>query len=87
MNISLSHLEQALDDQLERLVQHQQRRVYLQAQALVPNITEEDLLQPHQFPVLRTQPEWNYEDGVLAGMRAAQMALRAWLRSQQEPTP
>lgn len=87
MNASLLHIEQTLNEQLERLVQHQQQRVYLQAKALVPNLTEEDLLQPHQFPCLRDHPGWNYEDGVLAGMRAAQMALRAWLRSQQEPTP
>ena len=32
------------------------------------------------FPVLATSPEWNYEDGLLAGYLAAQMAVRARLR-------
>lgn len=71
-----------LDDVLERLIEHQRRRVLTLAQELNPRLTSDDVLQPHDCPELRESAAWNYEDGVLAGMMAAQIAARAELRRQ-----
>lgn len=71
-----------LDDTLERLIEHQRRRVLTLAQELNPRLTSDDVLQPHDYPELRESAAWNYEDGVLAGMMAAQIAARAELRRQ-----
>ena len=81
--VTLFELERWLDSLLEELIGQQRARVSARAQALNPRLTEEDLLQPHDIPELRSDPEWNYEDGVLAGFYASQMAIRASLRSEE----
>ena len=63
----------------EELVGLQRRRVLALARRLDPKLTEDDLQQPQDFPALSGSPEWQYEDGVLAGYCAAQMAVRARL--------
>ncbi len=62
---------------LAELIAHQHKKVFALAQRLIPNITDDDITQPQDFPALAQSPEWNYEDGILAGYRSAQMALRA----------
>jgi hypothetical protein len=64
----------------EELITLQRRKVLDLARRLDPALTEDDVQQPHDFPVLAASPEWNYEDGLLAGYLAAQMAVRARLR-------
>lgn len=63
----------------EELIAQQRRRVLELARRLNPRLTEDDIQQPHDFPELAQNPEWNYEDGVLAGYQAAQMAVRVRL--------
>jgi hypothetical protein len=62
------------------LIEHQKKRVFEHARRLNPRITEDDVQQPQDFPELYGNPEWQYEDGILAGYLAAQMAVRARLR-------
>jgi hypothetical protein len=69
-----------LEKLFEELIAQQRRRVLEHARRLNPQLTEDDVQQPHDFPELAGSPEWNYEDGVLAGYLAAQMAVRARLR-------
>jgi hypothetical protein len=64
----------------EELIVHQKKRVLDAARRLNPKLTEDDVTQPQDFPELSGNPEWNYEDGILAGYLAAQMAVRARLR-------
>lgn len=73
-------IEAVLDGELERIVTHQRARVLSAAQRLNPRLTSDDVLQPDDCPELARDPTWNYEDGVLAGLLAAQIALRAALR-------
>lgn len=73
-------VEDLLEGSLARMIDHQQRRVLRLAQELNPRLTSEDVLQPHDYPDLRGSAPWNYEDGVLAGLMAAQIAMRAALR-------
>ena len=43
----------------------------------LPHVTREDLRNPHDFVPLVESAEFNYEDGILAGLRAAEVAVRA----------
>lgn len=64
----------------EQLILQQRRRVADLARRLNARLTEDDLLSPADVPELAQSPEWNYEDGVLHGFLAAQMAVRQKLR-------
>jgi hypothetical protein len=69
-----------LEQLFEELIAHQRKRVLLHARRLNEHLTEDDVQQPQDFPELSGSPEWNYEDGLLAGYLSAQMAVRARLR-------
>ena len=51
---------------------------------VLPHLTPEDVRNPHDFPQLVDSPEFNYEDGVLAGFRAAETAIRAARREAED---
>ena len=72
--------EALIDRVIDKLVAHQRARVLQQAQAIDPRLCADDILQPDDYPALAGDARWNYEDGVLAGMQAVQMALRSELR-------
>lgn len=61
---------------LDALEAHQRRRVAALAERLRPGLTSEDLQSPHDFPELDDK-DWHFEDGQLAGIQAARMALAA----------
>lgn len=44
---------------------------------IVPNLTEEDILQPNDYPELENNPHFRYEEGVLAGIQMTLMAFHA----------
>ena len=62
---------------LGEMVTQQEAKVLALARRLVPHLTAEDLLNPHDFRPLVESAEFNFEDGILAGLRAADAALRA----------
>lgn len=47
------------------------------AQRIVPQITEEDLLQPNDFPKLELHPHFRHEEGILDGMMMVKAAILA----------
>ena len=63
-------------DELDQMIEQQRRKRLELAKRLDPTLTEEDLDQPHDWPALAGSWHWNYEDGVLAGLLAAQLTLR-----------
>jgi len=63
--------------QIEDAIQLQSRRYAKLVRSIVPNATDEDLLQPNDFPELEFHPLVRYEEGVLEGLRAANAILRA----------
>jgi hypothetical protein len=67
-----------LDSLLEELIVQQRKKMLSTAERIVGRITEEDLLQPNDFPALENHPFFRYEEGVLEGLMTAQMAYRAW---------
>lgn len=61
----------------EELIEGQKKKLMRCAEALIPNITEDDLLQPNDYPILENNPLFRYEEGVLEGLYTAQAAWRA----------
>ncbi len=72
-------MHETVEAVFEELVAQQRKRVLAHARRLNPRLTEDDVQQPQDFPELSGNPEWQYEDGILAGYLAAQMAVRARL--------
>ena len=79
--MSMSDTSAELEKLFEELIALQRKKVLAAARALNPTLTEDDIQQPHDFPELAGSAEWNYEDGLLAGYLAAQMAVRFRLRA------
>ncbi len=71
-----SALFAAIDREVHAIEQVQARKVIDLARRLLPHLTDEDIRNPHDFPDL-DDPDWQYEDGVLAGVQSVRVALRA----------
>ncbi len=61
---------------LAEIESHQRGKVLDLARRLRPGLTLEDVANPHDFPELG-DPDWQYEDGVLAGIQTVIAAVRA----------
>lgn len=70
----------ALDRLFDQMISQQRQKVLRLAREAVPNIGPEDVLNPHDFPQLKAHPTFEFEDGILSGLVAAQIALRAELK-------
>ena len=66
----------AIDSELGDIETVQANKVIELARRLLPHLTAEDIRNPHDFPDL-DDPDWQYEDGVLAGIQSVRIALRA----------
>jgi hypothetical protein len=71
---------EALVGELEDL---QRRKVLDLARRLRPRLTLEDISNPHDFPEL-ADPDWQYEDGLLAGVQSVLAAVRARRREGED---
>lgn len=75
------------EELFDAMVRQQREKVLRLAREAVPNLGPEDVLNPNDFPKLKEHPTFDYEDGILAGVVAAQIALRAELRQRFLPPP
>jgi hypothetical protein len=70
-----------MDEKVEReiasLIALQKKKLMNFANQLLPHITEEDILQPNDFPILENHPYFRHEEGVLEGLQTALAAVRA----------
>jgi hypothetical protein len=73
-------MDNDIEHVLAELIAQQETKLRRCAESINSRLTADDLLQPHDFPELARDPMFNYEDGVLAGLRSADAALRAWRR-------
>ncbi len=55
----------------------QRAKILALAQRIIPQLTEDDLLQPNDFPQLEQNPLFRYEEGILEGILTARMAYLA----------
>jgi ADP-ribose pyrophosphatase len=74
---------EAYERLLADLEQQQTGKVLDLARRLRPDLTLEDVRNPHDFPELDDR-DWQYEDGILTGIQSALAALRALRREQLE---
>ncbi|HEV8611818.1 MAG TPA: hypothetical protein VGS98_17310 [Thermoanaerobaculia bacterium] len=65
------------EELLEQMIADQRERLLALARRLEPDLGPDDLLQPHDHPRLAASPDFNFEDGILAGYLAFRAALRA----------
>jgi hypothetical protein len=65
-----------VEDLVVELEELQRRKVLDLARRLRPGLTLEDIANPHDFPELG-DPDWQYEDGLLAGVQTVLAAVRA----------
>ncbi len=69
-----------IDRLFAEMIAQQEAKVLRLGREVVPELTPEDLRNAHDFPALAHDPLFNFEDGLLAGLRSAQMAARVELR-------
>jgi hypothetical protein len=84
-DIDVDDFFRAAEALLEQMISQQRAKVLRIAREAVPNIGPEDVLNPHDFPELKAHPTFEFEDGLLSGLVAAQVALRAEHRSRELP--
>jgi hypothetical protein len=70
-------VDDEIESLLEGMISAQRERLAELARRIEPALAPDDLLQPHDHPALAASPEFNFEDGVLAGYLALRAALRA----------
>jgi hypothetical protein len=73
---SVTGLVDRLEQLMEEMIVQQRERTTRIAQRIQPNLSEDDLRDPHSFPQVNSRPEFAYEDGLLAGLISAQVALQ-----------
>lgn len=66
----------------DELIAGQRKKVLEIARRIIPHVTEEDLLQPNDFPELEFHPHFRYEEGILDGLMVAKTAVRFEERSE-----
>jgi hypothetical protein len=71
----------------DKMIDQQRKKVLRLAREAVPYISPEDVMNPDDFPELKAHPTFEFEDGILAGLVSAQVALRAELKSLFMPPP
>ena len=76
-------LWQAIEQLMAEMTQAQKEQVLKCAKRIVPHVTPEDLLQPNDYPALENHPYFRYEEGMLAGLHSAQMAIWALRKARK----
>ena len=67
------------ETRLQEMIEFQREKLLKLAREILPDVTPEDLRNPQDFPELIKDPLFNYEDGLLAGYLAVQIAMRSRL--------
>ena len=60
----------------ERLIVQQRDKVIEVALDIVPQVSPEHMQDPHDYPEVAADAIFNFEDGFLAGLMSARLALR-----------
>lgn len=68
-----------LEELLEEMHQQQRAKAKTYAHRIRPDLSEEDLLNPDNFPEIMSDPSYVYEDGIAAGILSAKMAVKSFL--------
>ncbi|MCH9630721.1 MAG: hypothetical protein S4CHLAM37_07250 [Chlamydiia bacterium] len=66
----------SLEDVFKELIDQQKEKLLQIGRKIIPYLTQDDILQPNDYPELENNPFFRYEEGVLEGLQTAQMALQ-----------
>ncbi len=77
-NSEIEEVWEEIECLAEEIRESQQLKLLQCGRRLIPYLTDEDLLQPNDFPELENHPVFRYEEGVLSGIQTLQVALRAF---------
>lgn len=69
-----------MEEVFNELIELQKMKIHQCASSIIPNLTDDDLLQPNDFPQLESNPYFRYNEGVLEGLMTARMAYLAWMK-------
>lgn len=75
-------IDNEIEKLMEELVEFHEKKLLVCGRRIIPGVTLDDLLQPNDFPELENHPEFRYEEGVLAGIKTAYMALMALMKKE-----
>jgi len=73
------NVEAFAETRLQEMIEFQREKLLKLAREILPDATPADLRNPQDFPDLVKDPLFNYEDGLLAGYLAVQIAMRSRL--------
>ena len=73
-----------LENLFEELIGQQRKKLLKYGKSITPQVTEDDLLQPNDFPELENHPAFRYEEGVLEGLMTARMAFLCWQEDKKQ---
>ena len=76
-------IEEEIEKLMEELGEFHEKKLLVCGRRIVPEVTLDDLMQPNDFPELENHPEFRYEEGVLAGIKTASMALKALIKREK----
>jgi len=82
-----SRLVRGMEALLDQMIAQQRAKVLQLAREALPHLSPEDVMNPFDFPELKAHPTFDYEDGILAGLISAQIALRAERRRAESGPP
>jgi len=71
-----------MEEELDQLIAWQQTKLLEVARRIIPHVTQEDIMQPFDFPELEESPLFRYEEGVWSGLLQAKTLLLQWSRAQ-----
>ena len=66
-----------MDALMIAMIAQHEAKVLEMARAIHPGVTAEDIRNPQDFQDLVANAAWNFEDGILTGLKSAHIALRA----------
>jgi hypothetical protein len=78
--------EKRIDELFDGMIDQQRAKVLKLAREALPYLSPEDVMNPDDYPELKAHPTFDYEDGILAGLIAAQIAFRAEIRARALPS-
>lgn len=71
----LADLSLRVERLFDEMIAQQRRKAWALANRIQPGLSEDDLRDPHSFPAINSRPEFAFEDGMVAGLVAAQVAV------------
>lgn len=75
----MESLEELFDD----IIRFQREKLLNLARRIIPHVTQDDILQPNDFPELENHPIFRYEEGVCEGLLTAKTLYLRFKRDQE----